>query len=258
MKKNKDAGALKEKKADNPDIAGLQQAINYEFTDPGLLTEALIHSSYANELNARSRRRKNRVFTNSNERLEFLGDSALSLVTSEYIFQLLRHFPEGDLSQVRAAVVCENALYEYAKMIDLGKYISLSKGEINSNGRNRKSILADAFEALIGAIYMDGGYAKARKFIYRFIKPEISEIVKDGDTRDYKTMLQRIVQKNREDRFTYRLLAEEGPEHLKLFRVQAVLNNNVLGEGTGNTKRAAEQSAAKEALSLFGVKFDEE
>ncbi len=220
----------------------MQEELRYHFHNRKLLYEALSHSSYANE------NKKNRK---SNERLEFLGDSVLSIVVSEYIFEHYSHLPEGDLTKLRAALVCEKSLYEFALELNLGKHLMLGKGEENTGGRERPSILSDAFEAVIAAMYLDGGMEAAKKHILRFIPDAITK-TKQAGFQDYKTILQEIIQKNPEERVEYFLKCESGPDHDKAFTVQVMLNSNPIGEGTGKSKKNAEQLAAKEALELMG------
>lgn len=220
----------------------LQQKIGYTFKDEALLSEALTHSSYSNE---------NKGKINCNERLEFLGDSVLSLIVTNYIFLNFSQLPEGDLTQLRASLVCEKALYKFAKLIDLGDFIKLSKGERNGGGADRPSILSDAFEALIAAIFLDGGYECARDFVMDFITPEIRNLRKKP-IKDYKTTLQEIVQKNPGERLEYRLISESGPDHNKHFVAEVLLNSNSIGKGGGRSKKEAEQQAAREALELMG------
>jgi len=219
-----------------------QKIINYNFKNEKLLYEALSHSSFANE-NKKQRR--------SNERLEFLGDSVLSIVVSDYLFENFTNLPEGELTKIRASLVCEKALYSFAQQIELGRYIMLGKGEEHTGGRKRPSILADAFEAVIAAIYLDGGLESARKHILRFIPDDIA-INGNVSFNDYKTILQEIVQKNPEENVDYYLIDETGPDHNKAFTVQVKLNTNVIGQGIGKSKKQAEQMAAKEALELMG------
>ncbi len=223
-------------------MKNFQSNIGYSFKNEKLLYEALSHSSFANE-NKKSRR--------SNERLEFLGDSVLSIVVSEYLFENYHHMPEGELTRIRASLVCEKSLYEFAQEIHLGDYIMLGKGEENTGGRERPSILADAFEAVIAAIFLDGGLECARDFIMKFVPHNVT--TKGAVSfNDYKTILQEIVQKNPEEKVDYFLIGESGPDHDKAFTVQVKLNTNVIGEGTGKSKKQAEQMAAKEALELMG------
>lgn len=224
-------------------MRSLQEKIGYNFKNEKLLFEALSHSSFANE---------NRNMR-SNERLEFLGDSVLSIVVSDYIFKHFSHIPEGELTKLRASLVCESSLFEFSKKIALGEHIFLGKGEANTGGRERPSIVSDAFEAVIAAIYLDGGMEAAAPYILSFI-PE--NITPKGSSafHDYKTILQEIIQRNPEERITYKLKDESGPDHDKHFTVQVMLNNNMIGEGTGRSKKAAEQAAAKEALELMGIR----
>lgn len=224
-------------------LALLQKKINYSFKNEKLLFEALSHSSFANE---------NKNYK-SNERLEFLGDSVLSIVVSDYIFKHFTHIPEGDLSKLRASLVCESSLFEFAKTIDLGSHIFLGKGEDMNGGRERPSIVSDAFEAVIAAIYLDGGIEAARPYILSFIPKDITPKGSDA-FHDYKTILQEVIQRNPEEKIIYNLKDEFGPDHDKHFTVQVMLNQNVIAEGTGRSKKAAEQEAAKEALALMGIK----
>jgi len=224
----------------------LEEKIGYEFRDKALLDTALTHSSYANELRAKG---ENIMY---NERLEFLGDSVLSLVASVYLFKGNRKMFEGDLTKVRAGIVCENALYDYACEIELGEYLYLGNGEEANGGRTRRSILADAFEALLAAVYLDGGFEKARKFVLPFLTEAAEKFIKDGASDDYKTLLQKFVQQNKGDILEYELKDESGPSHQKVFEYNVLLNNNVIGTGTGSSKRDAEQMAARQALILFG------
>ena len=219
-----------------------QGKIRYYFNDKELLIEALSHSSYANE------KRKGR---NSNERLEFLGDSVLSIVVSQYLFEHFTHLPEGELTKIRASLVCEKSLYEFAKQIDLGEHILLGKGEENTGGRERVSILADAFEAVIAAVFLDGGLEAAKRHILKFIPKDIDDR-KPVSFSDHKTILQEIIQKNPEEKVEYKLVGQSGPDHNKAFKVQVRLNSNVIGTGIGRSKKEAEQMAAKEALELMG------
>lgn len=222
------------------DLRQLENKIGYKFKSLTILEEALTHSSYANE----------RHHTGiCNERLEFLGDSVLGLISAEYYFKLFAAKPEGDLTKMRAASVCEESLYGFAKRISLGDYLFLGRGEEHTGGRERPSILADAFEAVIAAIYLDGGFEKARDFVLPFL---LNPPEKDERFKDYKTTLQEIIQQNPEERLEYVLTGEEGPDHDKHFFVEVRLNSNVIGRGQGRSKKNAEQQAAKEALELMG------
>ena len=217
----------------------LEKNIGYHFRDKNLLKTAVTHSSFANE---------NRGGLAYNERLEFLGDAVLQLVTSEKLFKENPDMPEGRMSKQRAALVCEDALAGYSKEIQLGDFMLLGKGEEATGGRNRPSILADAFEALIGAIFLDGGMDNAKRFVRRFLDAAHTSL------KDYKTLLQEIIQKNPGERLSYVVIGESGPDHDKVFNVEVHLNSNVIGKGTGKSKKQAEQAAAKEALALMGFK----
>jgi ribonuclease-3 len=227
----------------------LEEKIKYSFRSGELLERALTHSSYSNESGL-----KNHHLL-CNERLEFLGDSVLSIITSIYLFENFSDCPEGELTRMRAEVVCERALSGYAEEIGLGGFLLLGIGEEKNNGRKRRSILADAFEALLAAIYLDAeadGMAIAEKFALPFISREIEQIGKSkGFSGDAKTLLQQFVQQAEGDFLEYIVVGESGPDHMKTFRVEARLNSNVIGRGEGHSKREAEQNAAKEALILF-------
>ncbi len=223
-------------------LEDFEKKINYTFKDKNLLFVALSHSSFANE---------KRKLRHSNERLEFLGDSVLSIVVSQYLFEHFTHLPEGELTKIRASLVCEKSLYEFAKEIDLGEHLFLGKGEENTGGRERTSILADAFEAVIAAVFLDGGLEAAKKHILRFIPKDIDSR-KSVSFSDHKTILQEIIQKNPEEKVEYKLVGQSGPDHNKAFKVQVCLNSNVIGTGIGKSKKEAEQMAAKEALELMG------
>ena len=220
----------------------LEEKLGYHFQDQSYLKTALTHSSYANETKAPG---------GSNERLEFLGDSILGLVVADYLFKHFPDLPEGDLIKKRAALVCEKACCGFSTQLNVGKYLLLSHGEQNSGGRTRSSILADAFESIIAAIYMDGGMEEARKFILRFVLP-LMQSAKPKAFKDYKTALQEIIQQNPEEHLEYALTGESGPDHDKHFTVEVHLNSNVIGKGGGRSKKEAEQQAAREALELMG------
>ena len=228
------------------DTAGLEKTIGYIFKNRKLLHTALTHSSYSNEKRAHGDKES------CNERLEFLGDSVLSLIVSDYIFSVYPDMPEGELSKVRAGTICEKALAEFARNIKLGDYLFLGRGEELTNGRKRPSILADAFEALLASIYLDGSIDDVKRFLLPFVKREIKSILESGHTADYKSILQQIVQQEKGELLEYVLVEESGPAHKRIFAVEARLNNNVVGVGTAGNKREAEQIAAREALSLFG------
>ena len=228
------------------DTAGLEKTIGYIFKNRKLLHTALTHSSYSNEKRAHGDKES------CNERLEFLGDSVLSLIVSNYIFSVYPDMPEGELSKVRAGTICEKALAEFARNIKLGDYLFLGRGEELTNGRKRPSILADAFEALLASIYLDGSIEDVKRFLLPFVKRELKSILESGHTADYKSILQQIVQQEKGELLEYVLVEESGPAHKRIFTVEARLNNNVVGVGTAGNKREAEQIAAREALSLFG------
>ena len=221
------------------DMKLLESEIGYSFADKSYLETALTHSSYANESKGK--------FTN-NERQEFLGDAVLSIVVSDYLFANFR-LPEGDLTKLRASVVCEQALCRFAGEIALGDYLRLGRGELQSGGAKRPSILADAFEALIAAIYLDGGIEPAARFVIPFAERMLGG---SSGIEDYKTILQEIVQQNPEENVYYVLAEESGPDHDKTFKVEVRLHSNVIGKGVGRSKKAAEQDAAREALRLMG------
>lgn len=233
------------------DIRSLENTLGYCFKDSSLIERALTHSSYSNE----SGLKNHHMYCN--ERLEFLGDSVLSLITSNYLYSKFSDCPEGELTRMRAEVVCERALSGYANAIGLGNYLLLGIGEEKNNGRNRKSILADAFEALLAAIYLDAGengMEIVEKFLIPFIAKEIENIGKSkGFSGDPKSLLQQFVQQAEGDFLEYVVVAQSGPDHMKTFKVEARLNSNVIGRGQGRSKREAEQNAAKEALELFSV-----
>lgn len=223
----------------------LEKKLGYKFNNIKLLENALTHSSYANEV---------RNGYKSNERLEFLGDSVLSIVVADHLFKNFKTIPEGDLTKLRASLVCEKSLCAFSRSIDLGKFLLLGKGEEKGGGRERDSILADAFEAVLAAIYLDGGMEKASEFVLRFVLPEL-EHKEAGCFKDYKTALQEIIQRNPEEVVTYILKGESGPDHDKVFEVEVHLNSNVIGVGKGKNKKQAEQMAAKQALELMGAKI---
>ena len=219
-----------------------QKEIGHEYKNIKLLEIALTHSSYANEKGAGFK---------CNERLEFLGDSVLGFITAEYFFKNCKDVPEGELTKLRAATVCEKSLHVFAKEINLGNYLYLGKGEENSGGRERASILADAFEAVIASLYLDGGIEVAKKFVLRFVEKAVE--THKVSFEDYKTILQEVIQKNPEEKLNYVLINESGPDHDKVFEVEVHLNSNVIGRGVGRTKKHAEQEAAHEALELMGI-----
>lgn len=220
------------------DLLELEKKARYQFHDRRLLERAMTHKSYINEAHMEK--------YESNERLEFLGDAVLELVTSEFLFQDEAKFPEGELTRMRASIVCEPALAFCARQLDLGGYLRLGKGEEATGGRNRDSLTSDALEALIGAIYMDGGFTNAKEFIHKVV---LSDLENKKLFFDSKTILQEVVQARfRDQRVTYRLMGEEGPDHDKSFRTAVCIGDEIYGTGTGHTKKRAEQEAAYHAL----------
>ncbi len=218
-------------------IETLEMRIGYTFQNKNLLRQALTHSSFANEQKINK--------WDDYERLEFLGDAVLELVSSDYLYRADPYMPEGKLTKLRSSMVCEPALAYCARDIELGNYIFLGRGEEATGGRRRESITSDVLEAVIGAIYLDGGLQHAREFINRFI---LSDLEDKQLFYDSKTILQELIQKNGEGKLSYALVEESGPEHDKLFRVEAMLDGKKIGAGSGRTKKHAEQQAAYQAL----------
>lgn len=217
----------------NKDIEDFETIIKYCFHNKQLIRQAFTHSSYSNE------KRMNKL--SNNERLEFLGDAVLELISSEFLFQRDLKMPEGDLTKLRASLVCEQTLAFCARELRLGEFIMLGKGEDATGGRERDSILSDALEAVIGAIYLDGGFTNAKEFILTFV---LSDIEHKQLFYDSKTILQEIVQGMCKEVLHYELIKEEGPDHNKNFTVTAMIGNKKLCTGSGRTKKAAEQAAA--------------
>ena len=216
----------------------LEKNLGYEFKDRMLLKNALTHKSYIKKGEA----------TVNNERLEFLGDSVLGFSVAEYLYKNYKNLPEGELTKVRSTVVCEDCLFKVALKIGLGKQIFLGKGEEQSLGRRRPSILSDAMEAVFAAIYLDSDIFTVKSVIINLLKEEIEIAIKGRDVKDYKTVLQELVQKNNTYTPKYILVKEEGPDHDKVFTSAVLLNDKIVGEGTGKTKKEAEKEAAKVAL----------
>ena len=212
-----------------------EEKIGYSFKDKALLELALTHSSYANE----NKLKKN------NERFEFLGDSVLGFVTAEYLFTEFKNRPEGEMTKLRAAVVCEKSLFKFAEQINLGKYILLGRGEDSTGGRNRPSVVSDAFEAVVAAIYLDGGMESAKPYILGFIKEAVK---RETSFKDNKSLLQEYIQRVKGNTLAYEEVGEEGPDHDKTFVFRVKLNGEVIGEGKGRSKKEAEQNAAGIAL----------
>lgn len=217
------------------DFTSFENKIGYSFKNKKLLEVALTHSSYANE---------NRIQAD-NERLEFLGDSVLGFVTAEYLFSEFKTQPEGKLTNLRAAVVCEKSLFKFAEKISLGDYILMGKGEEHTGGRNRPSIVSDAFEAVIAAMYLDGGMEAVKPYILGFIKDAVKREV---NFKDNKSLLQEEIQKSKGNVLNYEETGETGPDHDKVFNFVVKLNGEVIGNGSGKTKKEAEQAAAGNAL----------
>ena len=215
----------------------LEAKLGYSFQDATLLRHALTHSSYANEHRSEG--------LTSNERLEFLGDSVLGMVVADHLYHTHPNMPEGELTRTRAALVCEESLYEIAKELELGEYLRLGKGEDAGGGRQRPSILADAVESLIAAVYLDGGIEPARVIIRALV---LGREVERAVDRDYKTALQELVQRKPGNAITYRLVRESGPDHCRLFEMEVSVGGVPAGQGEGRTKKVAEQHAAKAAI----------
>ncbi|MBO5060292.1 MAG: ribonuclease III [Clostridia bacterium] len=217
-----------------------EKKIGYTFKNKTYLENALSHSSYANEKHCKN-----------NERLEFLGDSVLSLIVSENLYLAHEEDSEGDLSKIRASLVCEHGLYELSKKIELSKYIKLGVGEDKSGGRKRPSLVSDAFEALLAAIFLDSDFETAKKWLLSLMKEELSAVSAKKEFGDYKTMLQEHTQKGERGRVTYELIKESGPDHDKRFVCAVSVDGKRVAEGEGRTKKEAEQRAAKNALEIL-------
>lgn len=225
----------------NRDLKKLEDRIQYKFKNPALLKTAMTHSSYANE--------KHFPKYECNERFEFLGDAVLELVSSEFLFFSNQKMPEGELTKLRASMVCEPSLAFCARDIELGEYLLLGKGEEATGGRKRDSVTSDAMEALIGAIYLDGGFASAKEFILSFI---LNDLEHKKLFYDSKTILQEVVQANfKKEEIVYQLTGEEGPDHDKSFYVAVQIGESMYGEGKGRTKKSAEQQAAYQTILML-------
>ncbi|MDD3394762.1 MAG: ribonuclease III [Clostridia bacterium] len=217
-----------------------ERKIEYAFSDKSLLVLALTHSSYANEMKKGNHE--------NNERLEFLGDAVLDMIISEYMYRCFPQMPEGELTKLRAAVVCESSLAELSRKLGLGRCILLGKGEESTGGRNRDSILADAFEAIIGAVCIDGGIGAANRYVMRLTEEQIERTKSNFRNLDGKTHLQEVVQKISKIPLQYKIVDEQGPDHNKLFIAEVTHDGRVLGAGSGRSKKEAEQNAANNAL----------
>ena len=223
----------------------LEKKLGYTFRDRKLLEAALYHSSFANEHRGSGIR--------SNERLEFLGDSVLGMVTADYLYRKHPDLPEGDLTRIRAALVCEESLHEVAQSLDLGSYLKLGRGEESGGGRQRPSILADATESVFAAVYLDGGLEEARAIIHRVLLDKEREEAVEERRRDYKTALQELVQQKKNQVLSYALVGQSGPDHDKQFEVSVSLNGREVGRGVGSSKKRAEQDAARVALEAMNA-----
>lgn len=233
-------GGVQVRKSKNEYYLEFQQVIDYKFKDKKILKEGLTHSSYTNE--------SKNANEAHNERLEFLGDSVLGLVISHYLFEQRPNMPEGELTKIRANIVCEESLSEVSKRLNVGKYLFLGKGEETTGGRDRTSILADAMEAVIGAVYLDGGIECAKEIILGYMAEIIEDSIEGKIFRDYKTHLQEILQSMNKEKICYKIVDEIGPDHNKKFVMEVRIGSKFLGLGEGRTKKEAEQKAAKEAL----------
>jgi ribonuclease-3 len=229
---------LKQDKA----LGRLYETLGYRFNNKELIITALTHSSYANEARGR---------VDFNERLEFLGDSVLGLTVSDYLYRTYPQLPEGSLTKIRAGVVSEVSLAQIARILGLGEFLRLGRGEENTGGRDRASVLADAMESVIGAIYLDSSLENAKAFVLNLLKPSIETIIAGKGHKDFKTDLQELLQSQSQLEITYTIIDEEGPDHDKLFTAQVSHGDKVIGQGQGKSKKEAEQEAARNALSRF-------
>ncbi|MBC1456189.1 ribonuclease III [Listeria newyorkensis] len=220
----------------------LQESVGFTFTDTNLLKTAFTHSSYVNE------HRKEKI--EDNERLEFLGDAVLEVTVSQYLFTKFPNMAEGQMTKMRAAIVCEPSLVDFAEMVNFSRYVRLGRGEERAGGRTRPALLADVFESFIGALFLDQGLDKVVRFLERVVFPKIDAGYFE-QTVDYKTQLQEIVQKDRDVVITYTILDEKGPAHSKAFEAIVAINQEKRGAGTGKTKKQAEQNAAKSAIQAL-------
>lgn len=226
-------------------LSDFQQSSNYTFKNIEILVTAFTHSSYANE------NRGNHI--NSNERLEFLGDAVLNIIVSDYIYRTFQDLPEGELTRIRASVVCEGSLAQCSKKLNIGSFLLLGKGEEFTGGRERNSILSDAFEAVLAAIYLDGSFEEARNWALIQLESTIKAAAKGTVFRDYKTLLQEFIQKNGDGKIEYEIIKESGPDHNKKFYVEIRYNHEAIGRGSGKSKKEAEQNAARHALDASGA-----
>ncbi len=226
------------------DLTLLESKIKYTFKNRALLTEALTHSSYSHEVKHKAR---------CNERMEFLGDAVLSIISAEYLYTRYPNNDEGSLTKIRSSLVCTEALFEYAKSIELYKFLIMGKGASQKHDEMKPTVLENAFEALIAAIYLDGGMKSAEAFVLPFLKSEV--VIHKSTFRDYKSQFQIIAQQNPDEHFQYKLVGETGPDHDKTYVVELWLNSNIVGRGKASSKKGAEQEAARQALELMGVEL---
>lgn len=231
------------------ELEPLQKRLNYYFNDIEVLDTALTHSSYANEHNLH--------ISKCNERLEFLGDTIVNIIVSQYLYKKYPFYPEGELTKIRAKVVCEHSLALVARSIDLGKYLLLGKGEESTGGRDRESILGDASEAITGAVFIDSDFDTVNNLLLSNFEADIVHAVTKGNLFiDYKTELQEKLQRATKGKIEYVLVKEEGPDHNKLFHMDVTINKETIGSGVGRNKKEGEQMAAKEALILLGDDYE--
>lgn len=230
-------------------VNNVEKKIDYEFKDKELIVSALIHKSYSNE--------NIKYKETNNEKLELLGDTVLNIITTEYLYFAFKNFNEGELVKLRSKIVSEPILASFAHYLDLGEHLLLSKGEVRNGGKTRPSILADAFEALLGALYIDGGIERTKEFLVPFLAPKIDRIKKDKMSFDYKTILQEHTQLKYKNIPEYVVTNTQGPDHMKLFTVAAELNKEIIGIGNGKSKKEAEQNAARNACKKLEIKIEE-
>lgn len=233
-------------KIDDKKLDAFEQRLGYRFQNRSLLVNAMSHSSYTNE--------HNRPKTDSNERLEFLGDAIVDMVVSDYLYRHYPELPEGSLTKIRAAVVCEGSFAHIAGALGYGKCLLLGKGEASTGGRERASVLADTFEAVVAAMYLDGGIEKVSAWIVGHLEEPIQLAVSGKTVQDYKTSLQELVQKGDRGKVSYQVIHEEGPDHAKVFTVEVSVDGKTLAQGKGSSKKDAEQAAAGSAISLLEKK----
>lgn len=243
MKTSDQGGAAAEEPEPGPDLEGLQELLGYRFQDRSLLDLALTHESWANE---------RQIDAGNNERLEFLGDSVLGLVVCRYLYDRHPGLPEGRMAQIKAHLVSTTYLARKAGSLDLGSYLRLGRGEVLSEGRTRKNVLADTLEALIGALYLDGGMEAARPFVLSLLQEAMDRM--EGSQKDYKSLLQELTQRLHKSLPNYEVAAEEGPPHARTFLVRVDFLGEILGSGLGNSKREASQKAARQALEAMRLR----